>query len=236
MLRSEEKIRKIGEIEFSIRYSGRKTLGISISPESGVVARVPYLTPDKEIDNMIRNKSDWINKVLIKHRSLVRLDPVRFIDGEELLFMGTVHFLKIISSDNYYVRKSNDNIIEVGLNGHYESGLVKTMLESWYKTVAKRILPQRFSEILVKYNKYNFSPAGFSVRSMKKRWGSCSSKGKIGISYDLIRLERIYADYVILHELCHLKHHNHGPGFYRLLSEIFPDWKVTREELRKIVR
>jgi predicted metal-dependent hydrolase len=71
---------------------------------------------------------------------------------------------------------------------------------------------------------------------MKKRWGSCSSKGKIAISYDLIRLDEIYAEYVIIHELCHLKHHNHSSNYYNLLSEVYPEWKKVREELKKYVR
>jgi predicted metal-dependent hydrolase len=71
---------------------------------------------------------------------------------------------------------------------------------------------------------------------MKKRWGSCSSKGKIAISYDLIRLDEIYAEYVIIHELCHLKHHNHSANYYKLLSEVYPNWKKVKGELKKFIR
>jgi hypothetical protein len=67
---------------------------------------------------------------------------------------------------------------------------------------------------------------------MKSRWGSCSKKGIITLSTELIKLPDIYIEYVIIHELCHLKHHNHGKEYYNLLSELFPAWKNVRKDLR----
>lgn len=236
MFKPEKRILKTGNIEYTIRYSGRRTHGISISPDKGVVARVPYRTPDREIEKMIRAKSAWITKVLAKQRSHVRLDPERFGTGEQIIYRGKKCIMKLLASDRYYVRKLNEDIIEIGFNGRNDSELIKVMLEAWYKMVARRVFPQRFAEILSKCQRYGFVPTGFSVRTMKKRWGSCTSGGRIAISYDLIRLDDIYTEYVIIHELCHLKHHDHGPGFYRLLAEVFPDWKATREALRRVVR
>jgi hypothetical protein len=82
----------------------------------------------------------------------------------------------------------------------------------------------------------NFKPTGLVIRSMKRRWGSCSNRGKITLSTELIRLADIYTEYVIIHELCHLKQHNHGPKYYELLSELFPEWKRVRKEMRAFVR
>ena len=67
------------------------------------------------------------------------------------------------------------------------------------------------------------------------RWGSCSRKGLITLSTELIKLPDIYIEYVIIHELCHLKHHNHGKEYYNLLSELFPDWKKVRKDLREYI-
>ncbi len=234
---TDNKTCKAEDIEYKIKYSGRKTMGISIHPDDGVVVRVPYRTPEKIIQKMIRDKSDWIRKVLEYHGSLKKIDHnKRFSDGESILFMGKENFLKTIPSDKYYVRRSDDNIIEVGFNGRKDPEIIKSILEAWYKNVARKILARKFNEILLKYRNYNFSPSAFSVKTMKKRWGSCTSKGKIAISYDLIRLEEIYSEYVIIHELCHLKHHNHGAEFYKLLSEVFPEWKSVRKKLKTFIR
>lgn len=70
---------------------------------------------------------------------------------------------------------------------------------------------------------------------MKGRWGSCNSKGRITLSTELIKIDGKYTEYVILHELCHLKHHDHSSAYYKLLAEVYPDWKTVRKELRKYV-
>jgi hypothetical protein len=236
MFNSGKIIRSAGGIEFTVKYSGRRSMGISISPYSGIVARVPYNTSDRKIEEMILKKHDWIIKILKQHQTLIRLDPEEFVNGAWVIYRGKKHTLKILEADRYYIRRPGENIIEIGVNGRQEPELIKLMLENWYKSVAKRIIPFRFNEILEKYSGYGFFPWKFTVSTMKKRWGSCSYKGKIAVSYDLIRLDDIYTEYVILHELCHLKHHNHGPGFYKLLSEVFPEWQRLRKELGKIIR
>ncbi len=233
----ENKKCRIDDIEFSIKYSARRTMGIIISPDSGVVVRVPYRTGEKEIGKMIREKAVWIRKVLSKHETLLRLDNNKsFTDGGSVLFMGNEHFLKLVPSERYYIRKAGDAIIEVGIDGRNDPGIIKAMMESWFKIIARKTFIKMFRDILTKYHQYDFQPVAFSVRKMKKRWGSCTINGRIGISADLIRLDMIYAEYVIIHELCHLRHHNHGKEFYRLLSELFPGWKPVRQELGRIIR
>ena len=88
------------------------------------------------------------------------------------------------------------------------------------------------SKALKTHENQMFKPTGLIIRSMKSRWGSCSRKGIITLSTELIKLPDIYIEYVIIHELCHLKHHNHGKEYYNLLSELFPDWKKVRKDLR----
>ena len=233
----EQKIYKAGDIEYTTRFSRRKTLGISIHPDLGVVARVPYRTPEKIIQRVILAKSGWIRKVLEYHRSLKKIDNNKmFSDGESVFFRGKDHFLKISQSDKYYVSRKDDNIIEIGIKGEADPEIIKSLLEHWYKNIAKQVFAEKYKEILMKYRDYNFSPSSFSVRTMKKRWGSCTSKGKIAISYDLIRLDEIYGEYVIIQELCRLKQHNHGAEYYKLLTEVFPKWKSIRKELKKFIR
>jgi predicted metal-dependent hydrolase len=144
--------------------------------------------------------------------------------------------LKLYPSEKYSVTTGDNNTIEAGYLNDNNPLIIKAMLERWFKIIAQEKFTIKFREIQLKYKDYGFAPAGFVVRSMKKRWGSCSSKGKIAISYDLIRLDEIFAEYVIIHELCHLKHHNHSTNYYKLLSEVYPDWKKVRGELKKYIR
>lgn len=225
-------------IRYKIIYSTRRTLGINIHPDRGVTARVPYGTPETVVEKMIAGKVEWIRKALKKHESLKRINNSHVQgDGSKILFMGKEHTLKIIRTGNNYIKKTDGEVIEIGYTfEHPGPDVIQAILESWLLHAAKEIFPDFFRSILMRYRDYDFKPASFSVRKMKSRWGTCNSKGRIAISYDLIRLDKVYAEYVMIHELCHLRHHNHGTGFYALLSEVYPEWKKAREELRKYLK
>jgi len=225
------------EIPYRIRFSRRRTISITISPDKGVIVGAPYRTSAGTIERIVRGKSEWINRTLEGFLSLRRLDNKDgYSDGDEIMLFGRIHKLRIIQSQTSYVRLSGSNIIEAGVNGNADPSLVRTTLELWFHTIAKQKLTAMFAGVLAKHRSRGFNPSGFSVRKMKKRWGSCSSKGNIAVSYDLIRLDDVFSEYVIIHELCHLKHHNHSRDYYRLLSEVYPGWKSVRKELRTWLR
>jgi predicted metal-dependent hydrolase len=223
-------------IDYKVVYSGRRTIGISIGPDSGVTVRAPYRTSIKTIENLVLSKSTWIKKHLENYKSAIKIDNRKVCsNGEIVLFRGKEYYVRIIESKVYFTKLSENNI-EIGLKKIEEKEKARLMLEKWYRVIAEGIFKTKFEEILIRFKNYNFSPASFSVRALKRRWGSCTSKGKITISSELVKLDDIYLEYVILHELCHLRHHNHGKEFYKLLSEVFPDWKQRRSELRKFIR
>jgi predicted metal-dependent hydrolase len=223
-------------IDYNIIYTKRRSIGIYIGPISGVTVRAPYRTSVRTIEKLVISKSSWIRKHLENHKSNVRIGSNRsYSDGDTVLFRGKEFHIRIIESKTYWVRLV-DNIIEIGLRNITEKEMAGLMLEKWYRTIAVEIFSKKFEDILISYKNYNFTPSELSVRALKRRWGSCSSKGKITLSSELIKLDEIYLEYVIIHELCHLKHHDHGKEFYKLLYEIFPDWKQRRGEMKKFIR
>jgi predicted metal-dependent hydrolase len=223
-------------IEYKVIYSRRRSIGISIGPHSGVIVRAPYRTLLKTIENLVIAKTPWINKHLENYRSSVSINNNKeYADGSIILLQGKEHLIRIIESNKNFT-KINCNTIEIGLKSIADTEIVGPMVEKWYKAFAEGIFRRKFDEILLKYKDFNFEPSEFSVRVLKRRWGSCSSKGKITISSELVKLDEIYLEYVILHELCHLRHHNHGKEFYKLLTEVFPEWKQKRSELRRYIR
>jgi len=223
-------------IDYKIVYSRRRSIGISVGPDSGVIVRAPFRTSLKTIESMVLSKSAWINKHLENYKTAVRIDNRKpYADGATVLFRGKEFQIRIIESKTYSVRLSENNI-EIGLRNISERAMAGLLLEKWFKGVAGGIFRKRFDEILIRFRNYNFAPSEFTVKALKRRWGSCSSKGKITISSELVKLDDIYLEYVILHELSHLRHHNHGKEFYKLLSKVFPDWKQRRRELRKYIR
>jgi predicted metal-dependent hydrolase len=231
-----QKIHKIEDIEFKVIYSGRRTIGISVLPDTSVVVRVPYLTSLKTISRIINNKYKWILKHRDNYRRLNNSSLNKsYTTGEVHLFRGSESILRIEKSVKPYTR-FYDGIIMLGLEKADSLIAVKRLLYKGYKNEALRILPELMNNVLREHENQMFKPEGLVIRTMKRRWGSCSNKGIITLSTELIKLADPYIEYVILHELCHLRHHNHGLQYYKLLSEVFPEWKTVRKELRKYIQ
>jgi predicted metal-dependent hydrolase len=226
----------IQDIEFKVIFSGRRTLGISVLPDSSVIVRVPYRTSEKTINRLVQEKARWI----IKHRDNYRSQDHSklnrlYVNGEKFLFRGIENVLVIEKSIKPFVR-FNGSTIELGLEKTDDTQAIKKLLYKGYKDEALVILPMILNTMIKKFENKMFKPSGLVIRTMRRRWGSCSNKGKITLSTELIKLPDLYIEYVVIHELCHLRHHNHGSGYYNLLSELFPDWKSIRKELRNYIQ
>jgi predicted metal-dependent hydrolase len=223
------------DIEFRIVYSKRRTLGISILPDATVIVRAPYRATLKTISRIVQEKSAWI----IRHRDNYRGKVNKKLnshmtDGEKQLFRGNECLLKISFSKKPFVSFS-DNLIEIGTDDTEDKESVRRLLYKGYRAEAARIFPEMLAVALKTHESRMFRPLGLVIRSMKSRWGSCSGKGIITLSTELIKLPDIFIEYVIIHELCHLQHHNHGKDYYNLLSELFPEWKQVRKDLREFI-
>ena len=227
---------RIEDIEFKVVYSGRRSIGISVLPDSSVIVRVPYLTSFKAITRIVTDKYGWIIKHRDNYRKLDNSSLNRsYTSGELHLFRGNRSILQIEKSVKPYVR-FNDNTIELGTLKTDDSDVIKRLLYMGYKDEALILFPELLQKVVRGHQNQMFKPAGLIIRTMKRRWGSCSNKGVITLSTELIKLSDLYIEYVIAHELCHLKHHNHGAHYYKLLSEVFPEWKTVRRELRKYIQ
>lgn len=236
MLLKYQKILKIEDIEFKVIYSRRNTIGISVLPDSSVIVRVPYLTSLKKINRIVTDKYSWVLKHRNNYRELCNSSRNKsYTSGEIHLFRGRESLLKIERSAKPYVTFF-DSTIELGTEKPDDPKTIKRLLYRGYKNEAVIHFPKLMSKVLSEHENQMFKPAGLIIRTMKRRWGSCSNKGIVTLSTELIKLSDLYIEYVITHELCHLKHHNHGPDFYKLLTEIYPEWKTVRKELRKYIQ
>ncbi|MFZ2340087.1 MAG: SprT family zinc-dependent metalloprotease [Bacteroidales bacterium] len=223
--------------KYRVIFSRRRNISIIVSPGKGVIVRAPYRTHLKAIDGFVEEKSEWIRKAQVRFSALIRMDRQEgYSDGDPVIMFGKEYKLRLTPDSKYSVRLGSDSTIEATWSGDNDPLIIREILESWFSYVAKHKLAGEFREALTKYSSYGFRPTGLKVRKMKTRWGSCSSKGGIALSYDLIRLSSECREYVMIHELCHLRHHNHGKGFYDLMTELYPDWKKTRAEIKRYIR
>ena len=103
------------------------------------------------------------------------------------------------------------------------------------KETARRIVHERVSYFMLHYGpRHSIAVGRIAIRNQKSRWGSCSKKGNLNFNYKLAFLSPELRDYVIVHEICHIKEFNHGKGFWALVGETVPDWRELRRKLRNI--
>ena len=209
--------------------SRRKTVAIQIYPDKHIELKVPLLYNTDNVEPFLQKHYRWIFKRL-DAPIISKSETKRFVSGELHYYLGKQYPLKIIISPNNNVTFQDDVIMVYAKNDLPE--LIETLLEKWYLTQARHVFQEISIPLMKQMEKYNVFPKSFTIKKMKTRWGSCSSKGSISLNLDLIKLPEQCIKEVILHELCHLVHFNHSKAFYALMTAEMPDWKYWKKELK----
>lgn len=217
-------------IKFHLDFSDRKTLGIKVHPDNSVHVAAPFDSEMDKIEAKVKQKARWIIKQQNEFLSyLPKLAERKFINGETHLYLGRQYLLEINPSKKNEVKISRNKLIV----NHIVKSKPESVLEKWYIEKAELHFKKLIHEVLPLFNKYQVSTPTIQIKKMKKRWGSCSANGNIILNLELIKASKGSIEYVIIHELCHLIHHNHTKAFYELLDSIMPDWKKWKNKLEQ---
>lgn len=217
------------QINCEIVRSQRRTVAIQIHPDRRIELKVPLLYNINEVEPFLLKHYRWIFKRLDAPVA-PKTEPKRFVDGELHYFLGKQYPIKIIISPENTVVFQDDTIV---IYAKYDlPELKEVLLEKWYFTQARAVFQKISIPLTKQMAKYNVAPKSFTIKKMKTRWGSCSSKGSVNLNLDLIKLPEGCIKAVILHELCHLVHMNHSKEFYALMTAEMPDWKVWDKQLK----
>jgi len=224
------------KIDFLLELACRKTLKISVHPDLSVMVKAPAGISMDSILEKVNKRASWIVKQQNFFRSLPPPVPERqYISGETHLYLGRQYRLKILEEEDERVRLKG-GYIEISVKDRTDRDRIKKFLDEWYLSHAGKKFYERLEECYEKVKKYGIKHLPImGIRKMKTRWGSCTKKRKITLNSDLIKAPTHCIDYVITHELCHLKYHSHKKRFYGLLSRIMPDWKERKKRLEQIV-
>jgi predicted metal-dependent hydrolase len=125
-------------------------------------------------------------------------------------------------------------LLTVGVHDPAGKARIAQLIDRWYRRHARRVFEERLKACYPRVESMGIPYPDLAMRTMKSRWGSCSAAGRMTLNLKLIQVPRSMIDYVILHELCHLKEHNHSPAFYALLDRVLPDWRERRERLNQL--
>lgn len=196
-----------------------------------MLIRAPWLVPVKTLLQFAEKKAGWIERQRDRLKQVTPPgSPMTVTDGSMVPFMGKLLEVRIIRGPVRMIRHDDTSLL-LTLPDDAGTDESVSMMEVWYLREAKRYLPARTMELAMQHSGLVPLPGKVSVRKMKRRWGTCHSNGNIMLNRELMKKTPDLTDYVIVHELCHLVHHNHGREYYELLEKIVPDFREKRRRL-----
>jgi predicted metal-dependent hydrolase len=217
------------DYEIGHRPAVTRRIHLEINDEGDLRVIAPRRMSRRDIQETLQQRANHVARFLVRARSRqLDLPAYGYTSGEEHLFMGRHYPLEIL--EQHGGRGSVGLVgecIRVRVPRSADHG-VRNSLESWYRQRAQQLFEQR----LIVYNQAapwtEGPPPPMRLRRMKRTWGSCSSKGVITLNPHLVKAPPECIDYVIAHEVCHLREHNHGRAFYALQEQLYPAWRESK--------
>lgn len=222
------------------RKAFRRSISIIIHPQKPIQVKAAVLTPKKAIFDFLLAKKDWIEKSLEKiSRNQNKFPKRKFRDQEKFPFLGIDHPLKLVitltkkpfisMTDHFILAHIPQN--EWSAASLEQEHELLNEVRAFYKREAIRYLGRR-----VEYwaQQSGLHPKQVKFREQKTRWGSCTDKGIINLNWRLIVFPRDLIDYVIVHELAHLKHLDHSKRFWETVELMLPNYKIHAKKLKEL--
>lgn len=219
------------KIPFDLSVKDRKRLSISVHPDLSVTVVAPEDKTLEQVLGRVQYRAAWIQKQRrYFSQFLPSLPPKQYVSGETHYYLGRQYRLKVRSADQDSVKLIGRFLI-VDLPKPKDQERVKSLVCAWYRNHAQSLFEKKLDAAHDSASSLKVKKPKIQLRHMKTRWGSCTKNGTILLNPELIKAPIHCIEYVILHELFHLKVHNHGKLFYLLLSRQMPDWKKRKEKL-----
>jgi predicted metal-dependent hydrolase len=221
-------------LDYALRRSTRRSIGFMID-DDGLRVTAPRRVTLPEIDNAIRAKQRWILTKLHERgerRALREVKPpVAWVDGAELPYLGGDITLRLQDATRSHCRfDAEARVLEVGVVPGLSEWQLKERVKLWFQSEAKRIFVERLdvyaARLGVTYQACALSTAG-------SRWGSCTVQGNIRLNWRLVHYPLALVDYVVAHELAHIREMNHSARFWAVVASVYPDYDGAKAALRK---
>ncbi len=217
-------------ISYTVKRSRKrkKTILLQVCDDAKIIVSAPYFTPADDIRRFVEQKKGWLAKILARQKQeTAQLKDKEYETGEHLFYLGQLFPLEV-----FFEPFEKEGVVfrnnRFYLNCRGDKALKKHYFISWYKQKADKFIRHRvdfFSKMLkLPYEK-------ISITSAESRWGSCSEDNSISFSYRLIMAPPDVVDYVIVHELTHIREKNHSSRFWKKVEEVIPSFREQRRWL-----
>lgn len=209
-------------INYTVEKSKRKTMTVVVKGDGSVVVRAPRSMPDWQIERFVDAKQDWIQKAVaeIKGRRS-RFSPFSLEEGGTMLYFGRALKVEVAQGKRAYI---SGDFLFIPDTDNRRDCVIRLMKAELLKYMKLRV--DYYSRLM------QVTPTALKIGSAKTRWGSCSAKNSLNFSYRLCMCPDCVIDYVIVHELAHIKHHDHSASFWRYVAEFMPQYKKMKNWLR----
>lgn len=221
----------IGGIEIELLRKKIKNMHLYVlRPDGNVRLSVPEKLSDKKIESFILSRLDWIQRQREKINSEPHSEPLKYTTGEKITIFGKEYFLEIVHSN-----KNSFDFFGERTILYCKASSTSEQREAIVKKALRQMLYERIAPIFKKWESITeLHPSSYQIKSMKTRWGTCNTQTKkIWLNLELAHKNEEYIEYVIMHELAHLKVSNHGKDFIAVMDYYMPRWRELREKLNK---
>ncbi len=222
-------------IPFLYGHSRRRTLGMTVRPDKSVIVRVPLRVSLGDIRDFVFRRAAWIARVWREFDSRTPAPPQSYDSGATFLFQGKGYGLALERGTAESVSlRGNELVVAAPVEPDVSS--IRRLIDAWYRDQALHVFREREIECHRRMGEQGMPLPSIVIRSMRSRWGSYSYRtGRISLNLHLIKAPPACLDYVIIHELCHIRVRHHGPGFWKLDERYAPDHAGLRKQLNGIM-
>lgn len=217
---------------YSLVFLERKTLSLVVQPDLKIVLKAPIDADKLRIEKFLKKKWKWLEKQLTFFKKYQKKTvDTTWLSGKSVLHLGKQYKLKVVPGNKFSVKLSKGKLELTTPNSSTNQINNKKLLDEWYLQQAEIIFRKRFKVILRKFD-YVFIPE-LIIRRMNKRWGSYLRSGKVILNPELVKASTDCIDYVMTHELCHVKYQNHSMEYYKFLERMYPKWRAVKAKLEE---
>lgn len=224
---------ELGNIVIDVEQKDIKNIHLSVYPPKG---KVRISAPERMDLDTIRvfaiSKLKWIKKQQEAFNKQDRETPREYLSRESHYFLGERYLLKVIKHEASPKIVLKKNAIEMHIRPDTSVEKRKELLDDWYRAELKKIAPQ----LIEKWEKkIGVQAQAYGIKKMRTRWGTCNPKAKrIWLNLELAKKPLECIEYIVVHELVHLKERSHKERFITLMDEYMPKWRFYRDELNRL--
>ena len=223
------------KILYRLYRSRRKHLRIVVTPYLLVEVYAPKRIHSTQIQEAVLKKAGWIAGKLDEIKMFHPLPTEKkYISGETFIYLGRRYRLKVLRGKKLPAKLLGP-FLYVQTEKENDSKNVSRVVKTWYREHADLTFHRYMEKCFRIVSRHGVSKPVLSIRTMKRRWGSCSKAGRITLNTNLVQVPVHCIEYVIMHEICHLKVHNHSKQFYSLLTRCMPDWRRRKKTLDRFM-